>query len=83
VVIITIEDNAGGITESIQDRIFDPFFTTKEPGKGTGQGLAIAHSIITEKHNGRIYFEVAEGIGTTFSIELPLNRENEETSSEE
>ena len=58
---IQIEDNGMGIPESIQTRIFDPFFTTKEIGKGTGQGLSIARSIIVNQHGGCIRFETAEG----------------------
>jgi len=70
---IAISDNGGGIPPSVRDRVFDPFFTTKDIGKGTGQGLALAHSVIVAKHQGRIWFEVDEGIGTTFLIEIPLN----------
>src|ERR1700761_7218495 len=68
---ILIEDNGCGIPRENLDRVFDPFFTTKEIGKGTGQGLAIARSVIVEKHNGTIDFETAEGKGTTFIIRLP------------
>lgn len=70
--VIRISDNGTGIPKDIQQRIFDPFFTTKEVGKGTGQGLAIAHSIIVEKHGGLIYFESDPGRGTTFIIKLPI-----------
>jgi PAS domain S-box-containing protein len=68
---IFISDTGGGIPEGIRSRIFDPFFTTKEVGKGTGQGLAISHSVIVEKHGGTINFETALGQGTTFIIHLP------------
>jgi len=68
---IRISDNGPGIPAAVRDRIFDPFFTTKEIGKGTGQGLAIARSVIVEKHNGTIDFETIEGQGTTFIIRLP------------
>ena len=70
---IRIEDTGGGIPESIQQRIFDPFFTTKPVGKGTGQGLSIAHNVITEKHAGTINFETEAGRGTTFIIEIPMD----------
>jgi PAS domain S-box-containing protein len=70
---IRISDTGGGIPESIQTRIFDPFFTTKSVGKGTGQGLAIAHSVITEKHAGNIRFETGDGKGTAFIIDLPVD----------
>jgi|GEM_PF-767432 len=72
IVEIAIEDNGGGIESSILERIFDPFFTTKAPGKGTGQGLAIAHTIITEKHQGELTVESEKGAGTTFYIRLPI-----------
>ncbi len=69
---IRIQDTGGGIPEHIRDRIYDPFFTTKDVGRGTGQGLAIAHDIITVKHGGELTFEVEEGVGTTFIIRLPV-----------
>lgn len=68
---IRIKDTGPGIPEEIQSKIFDPFFTTKEVGKGTGQGLAISHSVIVKKHNGEMTFETAPGKGTTFMIRLP------------
>ena len=68
---IRITDTGTGIPEHARERIFDPFFTTKEVGKGTGQGLAIAHSIIAERHGGSISFETKTGVGTTFIIRLP------------
>jgi PAS domain S-box-containing protein len=68
---IRIQDTGSGIPENIQSRIFDPFFTTKEIGKGTGQGLSIARSVIVDKHGGSIHFETEEGKGTTFIIRLP------------
>jgi PAS domain S-box-containing protein len=70
---IRIQDTGTGIPEKVQSRIFDPFFTTKEIGKGTGQGLAIARSVVITKHGGSIHFETAEGKGTTFIIRLPHN----------
>jgi signal transduction histidine kinase len=74
-VVISIADTGCGIPEDIRDKIFDPFFTTKEIGRGTGQGLAIAHSIVVEKHGGTITFTSEVGKGTTFSIRLPLGEE--------
>jgi PAS domain S-box-containing protein len=68
---IRIQDTGSGIPKNIRARIFDPFFTTKEIGKGTGQGLAIARSVIVDKHGGTIHFETEEGNGTTFIIRLP------------
>lgn len=72
---IRVSDNGTGVPESIQPRIFDPFFTTKDVGKGTGQGLAIAHAIITQKHQGTIQFETQKGVGTTFVIRLSIEEQ--------
>ncbi len=69
---IRIADSGPGIPEEIRNRIFDPFFTTKEVGKGTGQGLAISHAVIVEKHGGFIHVESETGKGTTFIIFLPF-----------
>ncbi len=68
---IAIADNGTGIPAAIRHRIFDPFFTTKEVGKGTGQGLSIAHAVICRKHGGTVDVESTEGEGTTFRIRLP------------
>jgi PAS domain S-box-containing protein len=70
---IRIEDTGTGIPEQFRTRIFDPFFTTKEIGKGTGQGLAIARSVIVDKHGGSLHFETTEGKGTTFILRLPYD----------
>jgi len=69
--IIEVIDNGGGINETIKDKVFDPFFTTKDVGQGTGQGLSMAYSIITEKHNGKLEFTNNNIGGTTFKISLP------------
>lgn len=69
---IRVEDTGAGIPEPIQARVFDHFFTTKEVGKGSGQGLAIAHNIVTKKHRGTITFETEVGQGTTFVFRLPI-----------
>ena len=69
--LISIQDNGCGIPDKIRTRVYDPFFTTKDVGKGTGQGLAIAHQIIVNNHQGRLWFESEVGQGTTFFIELP------------
>ena len=79
-VVIRISDTGSGIPEAIRNRIFDPFFTTKEVGKGTGQGLSIAHSVIVDKHGGKIDFETEEGKGTTFIIQLPLDEQQTEAN---
>jgi signal transduction histidine kinase len=70
--VIEIADDGCGIPQTIIDKIFDPFFTTKEIGKGTGQGLAIARSVIVDKHHGKLTVDSAPGRGTTFRIWLPL-----------
>ncbi|MCU7935624.1 MAG: hypothetical protein KZQ99_12215 [Candidatus Thiodiazotropha sp. (ex Dulcina madagascariensis)] len=69
---IRVSDTGTGISEAIQGKIFDPFFTTKGVGKGTGQGLAIAYKLITEKLKGAIKVESEVGKGTTFVITLPI-----------
>ncbi|WP_414562457.1 sensor histidine kinase [Anabaena sp. CCY 9613] len=71
-VIISIKDNASGITEKVKSRIFDPFFTTKPVGKGTGLGLSISYQIIVDKHKGMIQVNSNLGEGTEFIITLPV-----------
>ena len=69
----SFEDNGCGIPQNIIDKIYDPFFTTKEVGRGTGQGLAIARSIVVDKHAGRIGVRSNPGVGTCFTLHLPLH----------
>ncbi len=69
---ITVRDTGAGIPDAVRDRIFDPFFTTKDVGRGTGQGLAIAHTVVVENHGGSITFDTEVGRGTTFVVLLPL-----------
>ncbi len=69
---VRVRDTGTGIPESARARVFDPFFTTKSIGKGSGQGLAIAHAVIVDKHGGSIHFETELGKGTTFVLRLPL-----------
>jgi signal transduction histidine kinase len=52
--------------------MFEPFYTTKPVGKGSGQGLAIVHAAIVEKHQGRVAVDSEMGKGTTFHLFLPL-----------
>jgi PAS domain S-box-containing protein len=73
---VGIADTGLGIPKDIQARVFEPFFTTKEVGKGTGQGLALAHSVIVTQHQGQIWFDSEVGRGTTFHIRLPLDSES-------
>ena len=70
-VAVEIQDNGKGIPADVLPKIFDPFFTTKDVGKGTGLGLAIAYKII-EQHGGTIRVDSAVGIGTKFTVVLPL-----------
>jgi two-component system, NtrC family, sensor kinase len=63
---------ASGIPAEIANRVFDPFFTTKEIGRGTGQGLAIARTIVVDRHRGSMTFETDPGQGTTFHVRLPI-----------
>lgn len=70
---VVIEDTGCGIPAAIADKVFTPMFTTKQRGEGTGLGLAIAHSVITQKHKGRISFESKEGEGSRFTIDLPID----------
>ena len=72
-VLVRITDTGAGIPESIRGSIFDPFFTTKEVGRGTGQGLAYARSVVVERHNGTLTFESEEGKGTTFYVRIPIS----------
>ncbi|MFG0251106.1 MAG: ATP-binding protein [Phycisphaeraceae bacterium JB051] len=74
-VIIEVSDTGNGIPQSIRERVYDPFTTTKQVGRGTGQGLAIARTVIVDKHQGQISFQTEDGVGTTFSIVLPIDSE--------
>ncbi len=76
---VRVSDTGSGIPEGIRKKIFDPFFTTKQVGKGTGQGLALAHSVIVEKHDGTIEVESELGRGTTFIIRLPIEQTQHHT----
>ncbi len=68
---ITISDTGAGIPDTIRHRVFEPFFTTKDVGRGTGQGLAISHNIIVQRHGGSLDFESVVGKGTAFHLCLP------------
>jgi len=77
--VISISDTGGGIPEAIRKRIFEPFFTTKEVGRGTGQGLSIAHNVI-KAHGGKLDFVTELGKGTTFNVRLPLGDAESESA---
>ena len=69
---IRIADNGPGIPPEIVERIFEPFFTTKEVGKGSGQGLSIARSVVVDKHGGEMWVEDADP-GAVFVMRLPIS----------
>jgi PAS domain S-box-containing protein len=71
-VVIRIRDNGCGIPPENLTKLYDPFFTTKQVGRGTGQGLAIARSIVVDKHAGDMRVSSTVGIGTEFILTLPI-----------
>ncbi|MEM7204830.1 MAG: ATP-binding protein [Planctomycetota bacterium] len=73
-VVIRVADSGQGIPEEIRGKIFDQFFTTKEVGRGTGQGLSLAYSVVVRKHGGTIDVESEVGRGTTFIVRLPIEQ---------
>ena len=79
---ITISDTGSGIPAEIRSKIFDPFFTTKEVGKGTGQGLSIAYSVVVDKHQGSICVDSEPGAGTTFTILIPIKEPVDSTNAQ-
>ncbi|WP_428717582.1 ATP-binding protein [Undibacterium curvum] len=78
---IRISDTGSGIPPEIMTRIFEPFFTTKPIGSGTGLGLSLSYGII-KKHNGRIEVKSELGLGTSFTIHLPLHPDKVEANKE-
>jgi two-component system NtrC family sensor kinase len=76
-VVLTFADTGPGIPAYIRDKIFEPFFTTKPVGKGTGLGLSIVYSVV-QRHGGTIDVDSRPGMGTTFTIRLPLDLPEEE-----
>ena len=71
-VVVRVTDDGTGIEPELQARIFEPFFTTKEVGRGTGQGLALAHTVIADRHGGTLTVDSEPGVGSTFTVRLPL-----------
>lgn len=67
---VRVSDTGPGMTEEVQRRVFDPFFTTKGK-KGTGLGLSVSHTQL-KGHGGDIELESELGVGTSFTIKLPL-----------
>jgi signal transduction histidine kinase len=70
---IEVQDNGPGMAPEILKKIFDPFFTTKDPGTGTGLGLSVSQNII-QQHGGTLTVDSTVGVGTTFTITLPIKR---------
>jgi signal transduction histidine kinase len=70
---VAIGDTGTGIPPAVRERIFEPFFTTKEVGKGTGQGLSHARTVVVDKHRGSLTFDTAVGTGTTFHVRIPID----------
>ena len=70
-IFVRIKDNGSGIASDDKSKIFEPFFTTKAVGEGTGLGMSISYEIV-KKHGGEIQLDSELGVGTTFTIELPI-----------
>ena len=70
-IVIEFSDTGVGIPEENRDRIFDPFFSTKGVGRGTGLGLSVSYGIV-EQHGGTISVQSEVGVGSTFTVTLPL-----------
>ncbi|HSG61827.1 MAG TPA: ATP-binding protein [Pseudomonadales bacterium] len=70
-VLVSIEDNGHGMNPHTLNNLFMPFFTTKPIGEGTGMGMAIAHKIV-EDHGGELSVTSQEGVGSTFTLALPI-----------
>ena len=71
-ILITFQDSGIGMDDALSKRIMEPFFTTKAVGVGTGLGLSIAFGIV-QKHDGRLCFASTPGVGSCFTIQLPLH----------
>jgi signal transduction histidine kinase len=81
--VITVRDTGQGIAPEVSEHVFEQFFTTKEVGRGTGQGLAIAWRVVVERHGGTLSFETEVGVGTTFTVRIPLSAKVSSVLSEE
>lgn len=68
---VAVSDEGHGIPSRLRQRIFEPFFTTREVGEGTGLGLSVAWGIVRE-HRGFIDVESEPGVGSRFTVHLPL-----------
>ncbi len=80
-VFVSVADTGKGMPEAVKQRIFEPFFTTKEAGKGTGLGLSISADIV-RKHGGKMTVESQVGVGTTFTVMLPVKNPFQHVANE-
>jgi PAS domain S-box-containing protein len=80
-ILLHFTNSGPGIPGAILRKVFDPFFTTKPIGEGTGLGLSIAYGIV-KAHEGNIYAKSDQGKGTTFTVELPILRDEGECLQE-
>jgi two-component system NtrC family sensor kinase len=80
-ILISVSDNGCGMSHKTAEKIFDPFFTTKPVGVGTGLGLSVSYGIV-QAHGGRIEVDSKEGVGTTFTVLLPLPDESQKNVEE-
>lgn len=80
---IVVADNGTGMPADVRDRAFEPFFSTKSAGEGSGQGLAICRSIVTEQHGGEIELWSEIGVGTRFTVRLPIEPATSRTACAE
>ncbi len=71
---VSVTDNGAGMSIETKERVFEPFFTTKDVGGGMGLGLSICHTII-KSHGGQIQIQSVEGVGSEFTLNLPLVQE--------
>ena len=81
--VIEVADTGTGVPAEIAEKLFDPFFTTKDVGTGTGQGLALVRTLVVDRHHGRIDFTTELGVGTVFSVRLPLHDKSREHRDED
>ena len=69
---IAIADNGVGMSDEVKQRLYENFFTTKPVGEGTGLGMGIIRDIVENKHQGTVTFESTEGVGSCFTITIPM-----------